>query len=152
MSLELEEQYDRLYRYCYYRLRHRQQAEDVTQEAILRFLEHYPDLGGSAAMKCLYTIARNLCTDQRRAFSEQPLEDTLAAVTPEDGWITDLTVRTALRVLPPQEQELLLLRYVSQVPLPAIAGLLGISRFAAYRRLKTAAGHFRRALEGGNKP
>ncbi|MGM9660701.1 MAG: RNA polymerase sigma factor [Faecousia sp.] len=152
MALELEEQYDKLYRYCYFRLRHRQQAEDVTQEAILRYLEHYPGLSGSDAMKCLYTIARNLCTDQRRSLPEQPLEEIITGITPEDDWITDLSVRTALRALPPEEQELLLLRYVSQVPMSSIAGLLGISRFSAYRRLKTAAGNFRRALEGGNKP
>ena len=152
MSIELEEQYDRLYRYCYFRLRHQQQAEDVTQETILRYLEHYPGLSGSAAMKCLYTIARNLCTDQRRSFPEQPLEETIVGISPEDDWILSVSVRSALGALPPQEQELLLLRYVSQVPVSSIAGLLGISRFSAYRKLKTAAGNFRQALEGGSKP
>lgn len=40
MSMELEEQYDRIYRYCYYKLRDVQQAEDITQETFLRYLEY----------------------------------------------------------------------------------------------------------------
>ena len=39
MSLELQEQYDRIYQYCYYRLGDAYLAEDVTQETFLRFLE-----------------------------------------------------------------------------------------------------------------
>ena len=36
--IDLEEQYDKIYRYCYYKLHHREKAEDITQEAFLRFL------------------------------------------------------------------------------------------------------------------
>ena len=36
--MELKEQYDRIYQYLYFRLRDRQAAEDLTQEAFLRFL------------------------------------------------------------------------------------------------------------------
>ena len=38
-SMDLEEQYEKIYRYCYFRLRHQQMAEDITQETFLRFLE-----------------------------------------------------------------------------------------------------------------
>ena len=31
MTLDIDTQYDRIYRYCYYRLRSREEAEDVTQ-------------------------------------------------------------------------------------------------------------------------
>ena len=37
--MDLEEQYEKIYRYCYFRLRHQQMAEDITQETFLRFLE-----------------------------------------------------------------------------------------------------------------
>ena len=37
MVLDIEEQYEKIYRYCFYRLRSREQAEDVTQEAFLRW-------------------------------------------------------------------------------------------------------------------
>ena len=39
MSMDLEKEYEKIYRYCYMRLRHQQWAEDVTQETFLRFLE-----------------------------------------------------------------------------------------------------------------
>ncbi len=41
MSVDIEEQYDKIYRYCYFRLRSRQTAEDITQETFLRYLEKY---------------------------------------------------------------------------------------------------------------
>ncbi len=37
MAIDIEEQYDKIYRYCYYRLRDRERAEDVTQETFLRW-------------------------------------------------------------------------------------------------------------------
>lgn len=47
MRADMDEQYDKIYRYCYMKLKHRQAAEDVTQEAFLRFLENntYKDIG-----------------------------------------------------------------------------------------------------------
>lgn len=40
MSFDIEQPYDKLYRYCYFRLRSRELAEDITQEPFLRCLEH----------------------------------------------------------------------------------------------------------------
>lgn len=53
----------------------------------------------------------------------------------EDRILTTLTVRDALSELDQDEQELLLLRYVNEVPVYAIGRMLGISRFAVRRRL-----------------
>ena len=66
MHTDLDEQYDKIYRYCYMKLRHQQTAEDITQETFLRFLENktYKDMGKEISY--LYRIARNLCIDQIR--------------------------------------------------------------------------------------
>lgn len=40
MHTDLDEQYDKIYRYCYMKLRHQQAAEDITQKTFLRFLEN----------------------------------------------------------------------------------------------------------------
>ena len=47
MALDIEEQYEKIYRYCFYRLRDREQAEDITQEAFLRWFasDTYRDTG-----------------------------------------------------------------------------------------------------------
>lgn len=57
MPFDIEEQYDKIYRYCYFKLHSRELAEDVTQETFLRYLEHYNCLTTVSALKYLYTIA-----------------------------------------------------------------------------------------------
>lgn len=150
MSMDMEEQYDRIYRYCYFRLRSRQAAEDITQETFLRYLEKYQGTAGEQALRYLYTVARNLCVDEyRRRCKEQwrdePLDETVRE-NPEEGFLTSLAVRRAVASLEEGEQELLLLRYVNEVPILTLAQLLGISRFAVYRKLIAVTKKFRENL------
>ena len=145
MSFDIEEQYDKIYRYCYFKLHSRELAEDVTQETFLRYLEHYNCITTVSALKCLYTIARKLCVDEYRkpkmeSINEFILENT--DNTMEEKLITDLTVRAALSRLAPDEQELLLLRYANEVPVLVLGKIYGISRFAIYRKLKSASNRF----------
>ena len=60
VPMDLEELYDKVYRYCYMKLRHPQAAEDITQEAFLRFLRVYEERELKKKTAYLYTIARNL--------------------------------------------------------------------------------------------
>lgn len=138
MSMDLEEQYDKIYRYCYFKLHHRETAEDITQETFLRFLDSgtYHDTG--RALRYLYTIAGNLCIDEYRRRPVEPLSEDLAASEPQNQLLTNMAVRQALQELSPEDQELLLLRYVNEVPMAVICSLLNISRFAAYRRIQKA--------------
>lgn len=39
MAFDIDEQYDKIYRFCYLRVKHRETAEDITQETFLRYLE-----------------------------------------------------------------------------------------------------------------
>ena len=64
--MDLEDQYDKLYRYCYFRVRDVQTAEDLVQETFLRWLDHYPGQREREALPTLYTIARNVFLDQTR--------------------------------------------------------------------------------------
>ena len=82
MTLDIDREYDRIYRYCYYRLRSREEAEDVTQETFLRYFasDTYQDTGRT--LQYLYTIARNLCIDERWRPLTQPLPEDLP---PEGG-------------------------------------------------------------------
>ena len=36
--IDIEEQYDKIYRYCYFKLKNQHLSEDITQETFLRFL------------------------------------------------------------------------------------------------------------------
>lgn len=146
MVFDLEDQYDKLYRYCYFKLRHGESAEDITQEAFLRYWERYHPLPTNEAIKTLYTIARNLCIDQARKQETVPLDEQLTTPPQEDTLLRRLSVQKALQRLSGEERELLLLRYVNQVPIGTIASLLDISRFAVYRKTLSAAKRFRKEL------
>lgn len=144
--MDLEEQYAKIYRYCYFRLHSRELAEDVTQETFLRYFEHDYRLTSGAALRCLYTIARNLCVDVSRKTQPLPLEEFPPIETTEEQTMTGIAVKSVLSKLDDGERELLLLRYVNEVPVAEIGRLLGISRFAVYRKLLSASNRFREEL------
>lgn len=145
--MDLEERYDKIYRYCFRRLQDRQAAEDVTQETFVRFLGAEGYRGQGKTMGYLYAIARNLCADQYRRPAAAPLPDDLPAPDRTEDELTLLALRQALASLPEEEQELVLLRYVNQEPVSVIADALGLSRFAVYRRTRAALEKLRRMLE-----
>lgn len=146
VSLDIEEQYDKIYRYCYFKLHNRETAEDITQETFLRYLEHYSCMTEVSALKCLYTIARNLCVDEYRRLKPEALAEVIPDISMEEKLITNLAIDAALSRMTAKEQELLLLRYVNEVPIAVIGRLYGISRFAVYRRLISAANKFQEEL------
>ena len=137
----IKKQYDKIYRYCYFKLHNRELAEDITQETFLKYLERYRFSSSETALKYLYTIAGHLCIDQYRWPAVLPLEETAeqsSAPSGEDSLLTAIAVRRALGEMTSEEQELLLLRYVNEVPVGVIAKLFGISRFTLRRKLLAA--------------
>lgn len=140
--IDLEEQYDKIYRYCYFRLHNRETAEDITQETFLRFFasDNYCDRG--QALRYLYTIARNLCVDEYRRHRPEQLmaewDEILTDNQMEEKMVQGVWVRTAMEKLDDEERELLLLRYVNEVPVHTICGIFHLSRFAVYRKLRKA--------------
>lgn len=146
MSFDLEEQYDKIYRYCYFKLHSSGLAEDVTQETFLRYLEHYNGITTASALKCLYTIARNLCVDEYRKPKTKSMDESMPDDAMEENLMMHLAVRAALSRLAPDQQELLLLRYVNEVPVSALGKIYGLSRFAIYRKITSASNQLREEL------
>ncbi len=147
MALDINEHYDKIYRFCYLRVSNRETAEDLTQETFLRYLEHPQYHNIDKTLQLLYTIARNLCSDEfrRRKFEELP-EDTLADENIEDIVLTNFSLKEALGHLAGDlhhefASEIILLRYVNEVPLNVIAGIYSVSRFALNRRIKKILGY-----------
>ena len=139
--MDLEDQYDRIFKYLYFHLHDRHMAEDLTQEAFLRFLGSRTYRDENRQLQYLYTIARNLC---RQYYRDKTItysldEETDIPVTDgfENALIQTLSLQNALQSLSPEERELIFLRYVNDVPVPVISGLYQISRFAVYRKLKS---------------
>lgn len=136
MSVELQEQYDRVYQYCYYRLGDAYLAEDITQETFLRFLESdsYQDTGRPLAY--LYTVAKHLCIDESRKKKTEPLPEDLPERDKEEEQIDSIMLREALKDLEEREREMIFLRYVNEVPVADLAAFYGKSRYALYREIK----------------
>lgn len=174
--MELEEQYDRIYQYLYFRLHDRQTAEDLTQEAFLRFLTSRTYRDENKQLQYLYTIARNLCSQyyRDRVFTysldeerdhppaDQPMESAEAGMAEDtsrglpgarltDGFeqslLQRICLRDALQKLTPEEREMLFLRYVNDVPVPVMSRLYKVSRFAMYRKLKSILKKLRTEME-----
>lgn len=147
---EIGEQYDKIYRYCYFKLQKREIAEDITQETFLRFLESKDYHNEGKALRYLYTIARNLCIDEYRKKKYQSFEGGLdeaegmgnsprsgaGSSDMEERVISSMTVQAALSELEEEERELVLLRYVNEVPVSVICSMYRMSRFSCYRKLQ----------------
>lgn len=146
--LDLSDQYDKIYRYCFFRLRDPDLAEDLTQETFLRFYRRVSYEEEGKALAYLYTIARNLCLDAvRRARPALPLRETDPAPDPFAGAEQTIALRQAIEKLPADWQELLLLRYANDLPIGQIAALTGLSRFAVHRRIRSALAALRTMLQ-----
>ena len=135
--MDIEGQYDKIYRYCYFKLFDKHLAQDITQETFLRFYRHEVSIRKNQELSYLYTIAKNLCID---SFRKKPVEslDAIsedAAYDPTEQWINDFTLKTIIAKLPQDEQDILYLRYASELSIVSISKIIGLSRFAIHRKI-----------------
>lgn len=156
MKLDMKAQYDKIYRYCYFKLHNAHLAEDITQETFLHFLEKTDYKNQGKPLALLYTIARNLCIDEmRKKQRESEFWEMRGAgkdgkyVCEDEQLIDRLTLEQALAVLSEQEQEMILLRYVNEVSVTELSRLYDMSRFAFYRKTKEILKKMERRLSDG---
>lgn len=150
MSFDINEQYDKIYRYCFLRVRHKETAEDLTQETFLRYLEHPHYNSVDKTLQLLYTIAGNLCLDEFRRKKTAELSDTdVSAEDVENDVLSGFDLKQALKALSAEDREIILLRYVNEVPVNVIAKLYNISRFALNRRINRILGKLHEYLGKG---
>ena len=135
--------YDKIYGYCYRHVNHRETAQDLTQEVFLRVLLHLEKYRHYGKFEnYLYVIARNLCRDYYRKRYVLSLED-LELQEEERGFIRteeQLVIEQALKKLPEQEREIILLRFYQDLKIKDIAKILGL-------KLSTVKYHLKRAQE-----
>lgn len=148
---EIETLYDKLYRYCFMKLHNPQAAEDITQDTFLRYFSIDDRTEIKNANAYLYVIARNLCTDYYRAKPLEVLDDPDTHSKDDcEMYTVQLALTQAMEKLPDAEQEILFLRYTNDVPVKEIAEILGVSRFAVYRKENHALKVLRETLDRGD--
>ena len=152
--MDIEQQYDKLLRYCYMKLRDRALAEDLTQETFIKFFESkdYHSIGKEMAY--LYTIARNLCIDSFRKQKDELIEDLPAKIQemPEsrdkvEDIVDRISIEQALDSLTADEREAVVLRFSGELSVEDIAKSMDISRFAVRRRILSALEKLRKEME-----
>ena len=152
--MDIEQQYDKLLRYCYMKLRDRALAEDLTQETFIKFFESkdYHSIGKEMAY--LYTIARNLCIDYFRKHKDELIEDLPTKIQEmpesrdkEEDIVDRISIEQALDRLTADEREAVVLRFSGELSVEDIAKSMDISRFAVRRRILSALEKLRKEME-----
>lgn len=134
--MDIEDEYNKIFRYCYWKVHNKETAEDITQETFLRFLQSDYDERGKR-IHFLYTIAGNLCIDESRKKTFEEISHNVSDnnETTED-FFTQIYVKQILSQLSEEDRDLLIMRYINQESITDICEVIGISRFALYRRLR----------------
>jgi RNA polymerase sigma-70 factor, ECF subfamily len=133
---------DRIYAYVYYRTGDAREAEDLTARVFYRALAHIPEFNqrGAPFAAWLYRIAHNLIANWRRdrgRHPELPLDDLLRMQTREptphmqaERAEDHRALLEAMRRLPPERQQLLILKFVDDLSNIEIGRILGRSEGA----------------------
>ncbi|MDE5992614.1 MAG: RNA polymerase sigma factor [Oscillospiraceae bacterium] len=145
---ELTKIYDKIYRYCFYKVRNSAAAEDITQETFLRYFAQNMKISRGEDMAYLYTITKNLCTDYFRKKQSEELPEDYPTEEFSGKSDTKIAVRAALEKLDERHREIVLLRYLSGLSVNEAAETMGISRFAAYRLERAALAEMKKYLKG----
>lgn len=151
--MDYEEQYDKIYRYCYYKLQQKEMAEDITQETFLRFFQKEQYQSGENPLRVMYTIARNLCIDEYRrknAFLSEDMDrlaDKPYDRDIEEDILTGRLLKDAMETLSRKEREMIFLRIVNEESCSVIGSMFHISRYAVYRKCRQALKKLRKELE-----
>ena len=127
---------EKIFRYTLRMLGNRADAEDATAETFLRVLRRSAELRADGAFKTwLFRIARNLCIDKMRQHKllELPAEAQYGGT--EERAALRVTVQQALKELPLEYREPLILCDLEDISAKEAADTLGISVPALKSRL-----------------
>lgn len=126
---------ERIYRFHFYRTRHRETAQDLTSQTFLKALEAFKrfDATRASAATWLYRIARNALIDHLRAQRTNDDLDVVAEILPSAVNVaSDVETKQALEKasalltqLTPEQREIVLLRLWDDMSYAEIAEITG---------------------------
>lgn len=133
----------RMYRFIYFKVSNRQEAEDLTSELFLKLWEYATRAAKEqieSVNALLYRIARNLIIDHYRARAKQAAEYSLDAENAPDVASQENTVERVyadqekdrllknLDQLKKEYQEIIILKYIEELDTKEIAAIMEKSR------------------------
>jgi RNA polymerase sigma-70 factor (ECF subfamily) len=131
----------RIYTYAYYFLRHQEDAEDATQEVLVKLWRHRRRIDAGKVAPWLIRVTRNACIDaqrkrrgERRVVLTRGDDEDLEAIpsgarNPEEMASSSEFLQRlegAVRCLPEPFRSLLILREIQELKYDEIAGALGM--------------------------
>jgi RNA polymerase sigma-70 factor (ECF subfamily) len=162
---ELFERYqERVYLWCFRRVRNHEQALDLAQDALLAAYRNLPRFEHrSLYASWLFAIVRNRCFRVLRAprflDAEEGALEAVAdeRVAPDDAFAAreelERITRLMDEILDPEERLALWMRCEERLPVDEITRRLGVSTASGARGLlQTARRKLRAAIEGGGSP
>lgn len=135
------------------RIKSRAEAEDICSdvfEKIFRRFDQY-DASKSSVSTWVFTITRNTLIDHfRRARPQEELDENLSDSSEiDEGLLRNESLEelaAALRKMPEELRDLIVLRYYDNRPLTEVAEMMGLSYGAVKLRHQKALGMLKRAL------
>ena len=145
--------YDQIYKFCYWKTHSAVDAQDITQDTFIRFMDAaqtYSDIESPKAL--LYTIAHHLCLNWLKKVPPDSLDELRCNQEPAaedfvDHAIQKIYLSTAIAALSDEQQEVLLLRYGQDLKVGEIAEILGLSRFQVMYRVRGALRQLKKLLK-----
>ncbi|MGG7060107.1 RNA polymerase sigma factor [Clostridium nigeriense] len=152
----VSENYDAIYKYCYWKVGNSADAQDITQEVFLSFVKNidtYTDRGKPRAF--LYTIAKNLCINWSKKIKPDYIESTKESI---DSYATEkiesmvdkIELEEIINQLPEEQKEVIVLRYGHDLKVNEIAVIIGKSRFTVRYRINLALATIKNKLKGSD--
>jgi len=147
--------YSKVMGYISSRIRNRADAEDLCSDVFEKVQRKLPDFDPEKASVStwIFTITRNTVIDHyRRSKPSEELDENLSDDTEIDEDLLNQEslseLAGALRALPEELRDLIVLRYYDGRPLTEVAELMGLSYGAVKLRHQSALAKLRRALQG----
>ncbi len=125
---------DLVYNQAYYFTGNREDAEDITQDVLLKLWHHLNALKRKAVKSWLVKVTRHACIDHCRKTREYSLSEFEPAQqqhmlnrlsdpgsTPEQMTISNDVLRQAIQQLPPQFRSIVIMREIQDLPYALIA-------------------------------
>lgn len=141
--------YPRVQSYCRYHTYSLELADDLTQETFEHFFKSFRSYCHSGRLiNYLYVIAGNLCRDSYKKKRELSLDELTGGLPPgETAWETEnsfaavecrLDIEEAVKKLPDELREVVILHYFQNLKLRETADIIGIGLPLVKYRLKKA--------------
>lgn len=146
---------DKIFRHLYFKLRDREKALDFMQETFMKTFV-YMDKGPIGNIQAfLYKVANNLTIDEykkKKAYSLEQMEEEKGF---EPGIDTALEIKNKIDAdkileiigqIPPPYQTVIIMRYVDELSIQEIAGILGDTENSISVKIHRGISHIRKLI------